>query len=188
MGGRNMFCTRVHTLLTSVDLGQKQTLCCECTYTADIKSRKIDIFALYYSEFLSLYLRETERWGNSRPGFEVNIWIEEEGNDRDRGNFIMRKFIARISEIMLLGGTPNTQSEIRKDTNFLFPNLNARDLMGFVIWVSHSVAVEDSSLLGIDSGAISHLGMLIRRYQCNIKIDLEMHQVWSFVLGSPDKL
>jgi hypothetical protein len=44
----------------------------------------------------------------------------------------MRKFIARISEIMLLGGKPNTQSKI-KDTNFLFPNLNARGLLGFVI-------------------------------------------------------
>jgi len=46
-----MFCTRVRTLLTSVDLGQKQTLCCECPYTADIKPRKIDIFALYYCDF-----------------------------------------------------------------------------------------------------------------------------------------
>jgi hypothetical protein len=30
----------------------------------------------------------------------------------------MRKFIARISEIVLLGGTPNTQSEIKKDKCF----------------------------------------------------------------------
>jgi hypothetical protein len=45
--------------------------------------------------------------------------------------------------------------------------------------VSHSivVVVEDLSLLGIDSGIISHLGMLIRRYQCNVKIDLEMHNL-----------
>ena len=68
-----MFSTRVLTLLMSVYLRQNQTLCCECTYTADIKPRKIEIFALCYCELFSLYLRETEMWGNSRLGSDVNI-------------------------------------------------------------------------------------------------------------------